>query len=52
VQALVPDAHCIKPKPKAPIVASRFAVFVVKVTMKEGWEGIVHSRRLDAAPCI
>ena len=41
VQALVPDAHRIEPKPKAPTVASRFAVLVIKVAMEEGWEGIV-----------
>ena len=46
VQALVPDANRIEPKPKAPTVAFRF-VFVVKVTIEEGWEGIVHSTRQD-----
>ena len=35
VQAFVPDAHRIEPKPKAPTVAFHFAVFVVKVTMEE-----------------
>jgi len=51
VQALVLDAHRIEPKPKAPTSAFRFAVFVVNVTIEEGWGGIVHSRRQDTIVC-